>query len=184
MMQVLRNEFGLKEVDDAEDIERLGKLCMVALRQAADALLPLNAWLAAVRQEEAEKARTSSLLLGGASATDFVCVSLSGTTLIVEECDFGSHFGVPDPDLEARQIWEDHIRVAPLERERGKFLLDAMRCLLAELQGDRRKTKDRRYFTRRGPAPLQLSKANLISELSQYADTPAELRQFLLQYAV
>ncbi len=62
---------------------------------------------------------------------------------------------------------------------RGKQHLEFFRIIVSQLKNDRcRKTK-RRIFKEKGNVKLQLTKANCISELSQYADTPSCLKYFL-----
>lgn len=62
---------------------------------------------------------------------------------------------------------------------RGKQHLEFFRVYLSNLKIDRCKKKDRVIFSKRGNVKLQLTKANVLSELSQYADTPSCLRTFL-----
>lgn len=62
---------------------------------------------------------------------------------------------------------------------RGKQHLEFFRIYLSNLKIDRCKRNDRVIFSKRGNVKLQLTKANILSELSQYADTPSCLRKFL-----
>ncbi|MFW6496689.1 DUF4435 domain-containing protein [Acinetobacter baumannii] len=62
---------------------------------------------------------------------------------------------------------------------RGKQNLEFLRVFLTALKQDRGKKTDRKIFCEKGRVKLQLSKANIVSELSQYADTPVCLKEFL-----
>lgn len=62
---------------------------------------------------------------------------------------------------------------------RGKQNLDFLRVFLTKLKSDRVKRGEREVFSKKGKVKIQLTKSNLVSELSQYADTPACLKSFL-----
>jgi hypothetical protein len=62
---------------------------------------------------------------------------------------------------------------------RGKQNLEFFRIFLSKLKEDRCKKENRIVFKDKGNVKLNMSKANCISELSQYADTPVCLRTFL-----
>jgi len=61
---------------------------------------------------------------------------------------------------------------------RGKQQLEFLRVFLTKLREERSK-KENTMFSKRTLIKLQLSKANALSELSQYASTPACLFEFL-----
>ncbi|TDY81505.1 UNVERIFIED_ORG: uncharacterized protein DUF4435 [Pantoea allii] len=62
---------------------------------------------------------------------------------------------------------------------RGKQNLEFFRSFVELLKVDRCKKNGREVFQNKGNVKLQLTKANCISELSQYADTPSCLQKFL-----
>lgn len=62
---------------------------------------------------------------------------------------------------------------------RGKQHLEFFRSFMGKLKEDRCKKESREIFNSRGNVKLSLTKANSISELSQYADTPKCLKDFL-----
>ncbi|MBU1934934.1 DUF4435 domain-containing protein [Patescibacteria group bacterium] len=61
---------------------------------------------------------------------------------------------------------------------RGKYLIEFLRWFLEKIKMDATKTTPKHFPSKRSVC-LNLSKKNIISELSQYADTPAELDAFL-----
>ncbi|MEZ8652053.1 hypothetical protein AB6D92_24275 [Vibrio splendidus] len=61
---------------------------------------------------------------------------------------------------------------------RGKQQLEFLRLFLTRLKDERSK-KDNVIFSKRTPVKLQLSKANILSELSQYAVTTSCLVEYL-----
>ena len=62
---------------------------------------------------------------------------------------------------------------------RGKQHLEFFRSFLGKLKEDRCKKSAREIFKLKGNVKLNLTKANSISELSQYAETPSCLKAFL-----
>lgn len=67
---------------------------------------------------------------------------------------------------------------------RGKQHLEFFRTYLIKLKEDRCKKENRILFKSKGNVKLCLTKDNCISELSQYADTPDCLKDFLLKFAI
>lgn len=67
---------------------------------------------------------------------------------------------------------------------RGKQHLEFLRVLVSKLKEDRCRKNGREIFENRGNVTLQLTKANSISELGNYADTPECLRSFLENFKV
>ncbi|WP_409524485.1 DUF4435 domain-containing protein [Nitrincola sp. MINF-07-Sa-05] len=72
---------------------------------------------------------------------------------------------------------------------RGKQNLEFFRVFLEKIKAERCRKDSRKIFKDKGNVKLQISKGNCISELSQYADTPPCLRDYLeiqqaLDYAV
>lgn len=62
---------------------------------------------------------------------------------------------------------------------RGKQNLEFFRVFLTKIKADRSSKDSRQIFKDKGNVKLQISKGNFISELSQYADTPQCLKEFL-----
>ena len=62
---------------------------------------------------------------------------------------------------------------------RGKQNLEFFRVFLTKIKEDRVSKNSRQIFKDKGSVKLQMSKGNFISELSQYADTPQCLKEFL-----
>lgn len=70
-------------------------------------------------------------------------------------------------------------RLDPERWFRGKQHLDFFRLYLLQLKMDRCRKSGRQVFQGRGKVKLQLTTTNCLSELSQYADTPNCLIDFL-----
>lgn len=83
--------------------------------------------------------------------------------LVIELCESQKHF-----DNLRGDFWF-----------RGKQNLDFFRFFIEKLKVDRCRKNSRTIFTNKGNVRLQISKGNCISELSQYADTPSCLSNFL-----
>lgn len=71
----------------------------------------------------------------------------------------------------------------PEAQYRGKQNIEFMRKFLTIIKSDRTKRQDRVIFEHRGNVSLQLSKENILSELSNYAETPESLKVFLSRHS-
>ena len=65
---------------------------------------------------------------------------------------------------------------------RGKFTIEFLRSILEQIKADRM-SKSPKYFVKKGKVKINFSQNNITSDLSQYADTPQELFDFLAQLA-
>ncbi|WP_409392882.1 DUF4435 domain-containing protein [Vibrio harveyi] len=112
---------------------------------------------------------------------DLVAVDLESTSKLYDESKPYSIIPTLDPSLTV-DLDESKRNFEGVSHElcfRGKQHLEFFRVYLSSLKIDRCKKKDRVIFSKKGNVKLQLTKANVLSELSQYADTPSCLREFL-----
>lgn len=182
LTRVLSGEFGLDPLADELEINTISERLESTFSDFVDKSRDLNAWIAAVRDYEFESPTGEKLNLADHDISSYVQPSFAGNQKNYTLNDLPERFkvGAPHSNVLNRrqaQFAEADGRIV----FRGKWLLEAVRKLLEELKADRRK-KPPVIFQQRGRAPLQLSKSNIVSELSVYADTPESLRVFLLQF--
>jgi hypothetical protein len=143
------------------------------------AIRPVNAWIKAHRKLEQEERTSKRLNLSQFTVDNFVVIAWDGVTRVPDEL---SRIFKDGEALSAEQLKEADDSFGDegfTSKFRGKFECDFLRTFLVCL-------KDVRVppLAQIGPRlRLQLSRRNFISELSQYADTPPCLRQFIANLA-
>jgi hypothetical protein len=180
--RIITGEFGLDPLSDVLEIQAVTSMLLSALSDFVDKSREINAWLAAIRDTELMTPARRRLNLDSHNIFDYIHPSLAGNITLYGLAELPKRFEVEAPDsvsLSKRQI--DFAVVDGRLTFRGKWLLEGVRKYLEELKMDRRKTPPS-IFTKRGNATLQLSKGNMISQLSHYADTPEPLKAFLLKF--
>ncbi len=121
------------------------------------------------------------LNINNVNIDDLVSIDLSGVTKVYAESSPSSIFPKLAEELaisfeKSKEYFKD--KNGELWY-RGKQNLDFYRVFLSKLKTDRCRKNGRKLFHNRGNVKLQLTKSNAISELSQYAETPECLRNFL-----
>lgn len=185
--RALSAEFGISDTcDERECFEN----CMSKYRDIKSQYLGIiegfNLLIKEVRLLEGAGELVGRLNINNVNIDDLVDIEISGVTKVYAESSPISIF----PEL-AEEL------VISLERSkeyfedkngefwyRGKQNLDFYRVFLSKLKIDRCRKNSRELFMNRGKVKLHLTKANAISELSQYAETPECLRDFLKCFEV
>lgn len=175
--RILKDEFFIDEVDEAdyEIAVRLHESCMSSFCEAAELL---NLWLFAQRQKN--PATDDKVNLRTFSLESIISISAGGS---VANYDLAKLLKLFPHATAVSQLEVDAHRTAfpksqQLLKFRGKFLLECFRILLRTLLEDIN-AKPPRYFSSRRKVKLTLQDGNLLSQLSQYADTPPCLLRFL-----
>lgn len=178
---IIIDEFGFCEIDDKEDIEKLISKYEDLLPKVADSLLILNSWI--MCQNTKQKVNNSiKLNLNNFDISEFI--------------DFGFDYVVTKYDIDSlSRTFPDSVRLSKDELEtakkiiesfgivnasRGKYLLDFFRMFLEMIKVEIR-DKNSELVKKNAKPKLQLSKTNILSDLSQYATTPQCLVHFLRQ---
>jgi len=146
-----------------------------------NAIFFLNAWIKAHRKKEREN-KINRLNLNNVNIDKIVLISLEN----IEKQYSDDKLNILFP--EASTIDQQEIQSAldsfsgkNLTYEfRGKYEAEFVRLFLIKLREDRRKNTPK-IFSKRGSVKLNISRKNIISELSQYADTPDCLEIFLTE---
>jgi hypothetical protein len=177
--QVLKSEFGITDgVHDGTVLKKCCDLYQTTQQLFHDAITELNAWLWIQRNHHKN---VGSLNLRNVKFDRFVAVGLGAVTKlysIFELKDVFPEAPIVDEALLASKIAE--FQTADRGKSfRGKYEVEFLRLVLGKLAEDYRNLTPN-YFPFRGTVRLTLSRENLISELSQYADTPNCLRDYLL----
>lgn len=179
---ILRHEFGVHEMGRADEADVIMKLYTSMFDAFIEAITPLNAWLSIQRELESQDTgqHAHKLNLANCKLNNFVDISLGGVVKKYEITDLEGYF----PDSSNVLATEVEKRIVEFKKEdrqnlfRGKYLIEFLRLFLTQIRDDA-SLKTPKYFNQKKTIPLQFSKKNIISELSQYAITPDCLKQFL-----
>ncbi len=175
--RILKNEFGLNKLD--ADYEKCFDLFLERQNEFHECVKLLNAWIACQR-DLSNKGICSRLNLNNININNFVDIELDK---VVSKYDVNViHKILPDAIKIESDVLEEKIKyIEKMDTQkyfRGKFEIEFMRIFLEKLKQDRC-CKTPKYFTKRKRIRLNLSRSNIISELSQYAETPACLCSYL-----
>ena len=173
--KVLRSEFKLMESD--ENFERCVSLYIKLQEEFHNAVELLNTWIAC------QRAKSSPLNISDISVSRFVTIDLNQITTkyVIDDLYrmFPGAIVISQEELDARLT---ELRSSTRQKSfRGKFEIEFLRKFLEKLIHEANKDNSH-YFTRKVKVVLSLSKSNIISELSQYADTPDCLYSYLKSF--
>ena len=180
--RILMDELGLCSFKDKEIISVLVDKYKAFESNSDEALSELNAWLI-VRIREAEVNKNIKLNLNNVSVDKFLNVAALSSTKCYTLDDLDTIFSIetainPDDLESALHV----IRESNKARYcRGKYRLEYFRAFLNDLFSESRNGEGN-FSDRKIKPKLSLVKANIISELSQYAETPDCLKEFLDHY--
>jgi hypothetical protein len=180
--RIIAAEFGLS--DTTEEHKCYEKLLNIYIKTKDSYLQEIkyfNCLIRELRKMEYKGTINSRLNINNLSIDDLVSVNIGNVVKKYNENAPFSLFSELPHDLQVcLQSSEDHF--AELSAElwyRGKQHLEFLRVFLGRVKEDRCKKTSRILFQSKGNVKLSLTKANTISELSQYADTPPCLKEFL-----
>lgn len=183
--RILRDEFFLAETDS--DFQSTINLFNLRLSEFNAASEELNAWLYLQRQAEKTTGNATKLSIREKLKNeDLFLVNISKIDKKYSVHDLIQKFPeapIISPEELSHQINEFRHKGGGTLNFRGKHLIFFLNRFLMGLVEDRRQKNNKRlHFTERGTVKLQLSE-NIISELSQYANTPESLYKFLVKIA-
>lgn len=181
-IKILRSEFNISEYDESPDCYLRAIQCFKSRKKEfLEAIIDFNLLIHHLRMKEASGELKAKLNLNNIDIDKLVSISLSEVKKIYSLEKYRELF----PELpESFEINLDISKSYFANKNseiafRGKQNLDFLRTFVLLLRQDRGKKFDREVFLKSGKIKLQLTKANTLSELSQYADTPTCLKQFL-----
>ncbi|MEG4321553.1 MULTISPECIES: DUF4435 domain-containing protein [unclassified Microcoleus] len=170
--EILKNEFKLTESD--ENFERCLALYTKLQEDFHNAVELLNTWIACQRE------RSNKLNISDISVLRFVQIDLNRITIMYTIESLYTTFSNM-PILSQQELDTKKSELAAKTRQksfRGKFEIEFLCVFLQKLMGEANQG-NYPYFTRKVKVVLSLSKRTIISDLSQYADTPSCLYAYL-----
>jgi Protein of unknown function (DUF4435) len=170
--EILKSEFKLTELD--ENYKRCISLYTDLQKEFHDAVELLNVWIACQR-DKATRIEISNL-----SVLDFVSIELSGILAKYTVNDLISRFPTA-PILTNMELDSKRTELFSRTRQksfRGKFEIEFLDIFLKKLTEEANKGSYP-FFDCKVKVVLNLSKRTIISNLSQYADTPDCLHVYL-----
>lgn len=179
LRRILIDEFGFCETEDNKDVNNILNIYECLLSSAANALLHLNAWI--MCQNQASKSDSSiKLNLNNYDVGDFIDFDFEHVVTKYDK----EFLKVKFPD--SIEISSDEIDTAQhliekggiIKSIRGKYLLDFFRAFLEKIRSEI-SDGDSVVITKKIKTKLTISKNNILSDLSQYAETPNCLTNFL-----
>jgi hypothetical protein len=179
--RILRDEFGLAEHSETD---KSFEKCVAAFKQSLstfiDSAALLNGWVLLQRRHEkanpgTSKANLSSISLPRTFQVGLLTCSSLYTLADIERATNTTKSFTTDEVMAAVAAIPPNERPA---RFRGKFQAYFLRVFLSKLCEDANVGAPELFSEKRSVA-LNVSDRNLVSELCQYADTPACLRGFI-----
>lgn len=183
--RVLSSEFGLTEHGGESECFKTAVRAFEGTKSSyVEAISEFNYWIRSYRMMERAGGVPGRLNINNINFDDLVGVSIGSC---VRHYD-GDHVDALFPEVDAslsvdKSVSETHF--STLDRSlyfRGKQQLEFMRVFIGLIKLDRCKKNDRVVFKGKGNVKLNLTKGNCLSELAQYADTPACLYGFLGEF--
>lgn len=172
---ILKSEFKLTEID--EDFGACISLYTKLQNEFHDAVELLNTWIACQRQN------SSKLNISNLSVSKFVNIGLDRITVRYAIDDLYNRFEnspiISQENLDAKKA--DLLASHRQKSFRGKFEIEFLFTFLQKLIEESNKDHSL-YFIKKLAVKFSLSKNNIISALSQYADTPDCLYSYLKSF--
>lgn len=181
-IRILSAEFGINDSREDEQCYTNSIRVFENTKSAyIDAIKPFNFLIRGLRLMEKRGDLEGRLNINNVKFEDLVRIDLEVAEKVYDEKNPKSLF----PDLREELVVElddSEQHFANLSGERwfrGKQNLEFFRIFLEKIKAERCRRDSRQIFKDKGNVKLQISKGNCISELSQYADTPPCLKEFL-----
>lgn len=183
--KVLRDEFKVSPSnEEKEDFDKAIQTFRILKSQYLDAITSFNELIYFIRTVyQKNNPNKTRLNINNVKFTDLVKISLTKVSKIYDESNPRNIF----KDLEDNVVIDFEVGKKFFDGKdntkafRGKQNLEFIRTFLECLKKDRVCATNRELFTKKAGVKLGLSKENCLSELSQYADTPNCLRNFLMR---
>lgn len=179
---ILSCEFNVTEFNEhSQDFEKCVQTFRQRLNEYNQCIHDFNCWVKAHRIMEYKKEAPQTLNVRGVKISDLINVSIDRIERIYSKNPKELFKDYKNLQLCEKAIAEaDHLlnKSDVCMSYRGKQQLEFLRLFLTKLREDR-VSKTLSFFSCKGRVSLNLSKDNCISELSQYANVPDCLNQFI-----
>lgn len=181
-IRILNSEFGINEAGDHKNcfdnaIECFNK----TMSNYVDAIKAFNFLIRELRFMEKRGELTGQLNINNIKLEELIKIDLESVDKLYDENKPSSIFNELPEDLVV-DLDDSERHFGTLRGDiwfRGKQNLEFFRVFVEKMKTERCKKHVRKIFKDKGNVRLQISKGNCISELSQYADTPSCLFEFL-----
>jgi len=180
--RVLRSEFGISEVGEfSQCYQKCIQIFNSRKQEFLSAIQDFNQLIFLLRQKEKDGTLKTRLNINNIEISSLVSISLEKVDKVYDVSLPKSIFSeLPDNlSIDISQATPYFVEKDAETWYRGKQNLEFIRIFLGLLRQDKGKKENREIFQCRSSVKLQLTKSNTISELSQYANTPNCLREFL-----
>ncbi|MUK42438.1 DUF4435 domain-containing protein [Aliivibrio fischeri] len=180
--RVLTAEFGLSDAtEEYKCYQKAIDIFKDTKNKYLEAIAPFNFLIKEIRDKEEKGEIEGNLNINNLVIDDLVSINIGSVKKKFNESVPNSIFPELPSDLAiSLSDSEEYFKGRCSEKWfRGKQHLEFFRSFLIKLKEDRGNKAVRKIFNKKGKVKLNLTKANSISELSQYADTPNCLKQFL-----
>ncbi|MBK4996793.1 DUF4435 domain-containing protein [Pseudomonas sp. S37] len=181
LRRILRAEFKISEFgDDSDSFAKAIETYNDIQQEYHDSILYFNIWIRAYRKNE-QVAKMDKLNINNVNFDQLVNISLRDVTKNYDDASISTLFPVnSEPDMPFIKDAVAHFSSCIPERDfRGKQQLEFFRIFLEKLKVDANSKTGRQVFKKKLKVVLNLTKANCLSELSSYADTPECLISFI-----
>lgn len=176
---ILKNELQITDLDTNGEYKRILNLYLKLINKFNNTTEDLNSWIYLNRKEEILGIKPTRLNLNTVRLNKLVDIDLSGIKKMYNLISLSKMF----PDSK-RFSWQEIDGVSKDFRKkdrctafRGKYLIEFLRIFILLLKQES-STASPKYIHNK-KISLNISRINILSELSQYADTPACLSAFL-----
>jgi len=181
-IRILSAEFGLSEVSANSDcFEKSVTFFEKCKSEYLNSISQFNFLIKEIRNMEARGELTNKVNINNVNFDKLIRIDFDSATKLYDESVPSAIFpNIPeDASLNLSKSKSYFSILDPEKWFRGKQHLEFFRLYLSQLKTDRCRQLGRQVFQEKGNVKLQLTKANCLSELSQYADTPNCLIDFI-----
>lgn len=180
LSEILKNEFGLTEADSEYD--QIIELFRSELVKHNQSTALFNAWYATLKSiKHRDNLKTTGVNLDDKLPKDFVCLKIGSIASNYDLSRIKEHFpdAIEVSEIEVLAKRDELLSGCTADKLRGKFQLAFFYEFLHFLIEDANKRKK----LLKSKTKFNFDKANIFTQLSQYATTPSCLVKYLKTYA-
>jgi hypothetical protein len=184
LKRVLSAEFKITEFGEESESYEKALVTFERLQQEyLHSILPFNIWIRAYRKNEQHE-KLPGLNINNLNFDSLIEVKLTGVSKKYDDDSISKLF--PETTDPQKEFIEDSTAYFACRDHcshfRGKQQLEFFRVFIDKLKNDCNSKINRLVFANKGKVTLALTKANTLSELSNYAETPECLISFLSEF--